>query len=282
MNKASTRSSVFISYSHRDRKWLEMLRPHFSSLARDSGITTWDDTNIRAGQQWREEIEAALASAKVAILLVSAYFLDSDFITQNEVPSLLASSETDGAVVLQVIVSPCRVEHHPVLSKFQYVNPPSKTLRAMSGVEREELFVRLTERVEEILGSRRSAVPTLARPLVQSETIKNGPIVVFEYDRAKGWKIRNLGTSPALDLLVSERAFDGDWVLPIRLPPLGPGEDYWLRWVGHRNVDILGARYSDAARQVYSAVCQHDNSEVRIGSVYPEWSESQIQAHWKV
>lgn len=155
------RTRVFISYSHKDSKWLQMLRPQLGSLARDRGIEVWDDTRIKPGSKWRTEIESALASAKVAVLLVSANFLDSDFVTQTEVPQLLHAAEADGAVILEVIVSPCRIEHHPVLSRFEYMNPPSNTLRHMSVLKREELFLKLTERIEEILSESSSALAAI-------------------------------------------------------------------------------------------------------------------------
>jgi len=155
------RTKVFISYSHKDSKWLEMLRPQLGSLARDRGVDVWDDKRIKPGSKWRAEIESALASAKVAILLISANFLDSDFVIRTEIPLLLHTAKADGIVILLVIVSPCRIEHHPILSQFQSVNPPSNTLRHMSVVEREELFVKLTERIEEILSeSPRAFTPT--------------------------------------------------------------------------------------------------------------------------
>jgi hypothetical protein len=150
MARESLRTKVFISYSHKDQRWLEDLRPHLGALARDCKVDIWDDTLIKSGHKWRSEIEAAVASAKVAVLLISKNFLNSDFIVRNELPPLIEAAEAEGVVILQVILSPCRVEHHPVLSRFQYVNPPSKTLQHMPVVGREEVFVKLTERIDEI------------------------------------------------------------------------------------------------------------------------------------
>ena len=41
-----TSNSVFVSYSHRDRRWLERLQVHLRPLERDFGITIWDDTRM--------------------------------------------------------------------------------------------------------------------------------------------------------------------------------------------------------------------------------------------
>ena len=53
--------NVFVSYSHEDEpKWLKRIQKHLTPLARDGKLDLWDDTRIRAGQRWREEIKAAL------------------------------------------------------------------------------------------------------------------------------------------------------------------------------------------------------------------------------
>ena len=80
-------TKAFVSYSHKDSIWLEELRPHLGSLAREKGFASsfWDDTKIKAGTGWQVEIYDALNAAKVAILLISKHFLESDFITTNEI-----------------------------------------------------------------------------------------------------------------------------------------------------------------------------------------------------
>ena len=72
--------SVFVSYSHRDEKWLERLQVHLKPLVRAGDIDLWDDTQIRSGEDWKAKIDQALGSARFAVLLVSADFLASDFI----------------------------------------------------------------------------------------------------------------------------------------------------------------------------------------------------------
>jgi hypothetical protein len=149
----AARTKVFISYSHKDAKWLDRLMVHLKPL-KLAGITdVWADTRIDPGQIWRDEIKQALAETKVAILLVSIDFINSDFISTDELPPLLMAAKNEGVSILQVIVGPCekRFKKTPTLEQFQTVNKPELPLSKMSTNEREELWDRLADRSEDFL-----------------------------------------------------------------------------------------------------------------------------------
>ena len=74
-------------------------------LNRAGLIDVWNDTRLVAGDDWKHEVDLALASAAAAVLLVSADFLASDFIVDNELPPLLESAEAKGTRIIPVIVS---------------------------------------------------------------------------------------------------------------------------------------------------------------------------------
>ena len=144
------KSRVFISYSHADKEWLERLKIHIKPFEKKGIIESWDDTKIKSGMLWREEIKKALDTTKVAVLLVSANFLASDFIIDNELPPLLQAAEKEGTVILPVIIRPCAF-FETELVQFQSVNPPSEALSGMNEHDQEQVFVKIAKRIKEVL-----------------------------------------------------------------------------------------------------------------------------------
>ena len=82
-------------------------------------LDLWDDRRIGTGEDWRAEIAEAMGRANVAILLISADFLTSQFILGEEVPRLLQRRDAEGLRVFPVIVRPCAWKTVPWLSRMQ-------------------------------------------------------------------------------------------------------------------------------------------------------------------
>ncbi len=147
--KLEVSKPLFISYSHEDEEWLVKLKKFLKPLEKSDRITIWDDKELKAGDDWRDKIEKALASSKAAILLISQEFLDSDFIANKELPHLLDSAKDKGLTILWIAVSSSTVKNSPI-SKYQAVlsEPPLDTLKP---AQQKEEFVRIYEKIKEVV-----------------------------------------------------------------------------------------------------------------------------------
>jgi hypothetical protein len=143
---AAFRKGVFVSYSHKDEKWLKMLQTFLAPLVRNESVDLWDDTRIPPGAKWRDEINRALASTRVAVLLVSPAFLESKFIAKQELPQILASERQRGLTILWVPISLSLWSTTPV-AEYQAVSDPAKPLNGMSQPERDKVFLRIAESI---------------------------------------------------------------------------------------------------------------------------------------
>jgi hypothetical protein len=170
------RNSVFISYSHADAKWLTLLNTHLQPLVRDQKLQIWSDKDIRKGERWRDRIRRQLAQARVAIFLVSADFLASDFIHSEELPPLLDAANKEGSVLLSVIVRPCAFRDSP-LSKLQSVNNPSQPLSGMNKTQREHVMLSVYEELRRIFPPNVGikAKTTLKRPTTPVKATSKEP-----------------------------------------------------------------------------------------------------------
>ncbi|XXX82617.1 toll/interleukin-1 receptor domain-containing protein [Sorangium sp. So ce134] len=124
------RPTVFISYSHQDKTWKNRLVQHLKVLEKQGALEVWDSGRIGAGEDWQKEIEGAIERARVAVLLVSADFLASDFVLREEVPRLLNRRQAEGLRVIPVLVRPCLWRSVPWLAEMQLCPSDSRALSA--------------------------------------------------------------------------------------------------------------------------------------------------------
>jgi hypothetical protein len=144
------RKPVFISYSHKDKEWLEKLKTWLSELEKHDLIKIWDDTEIKAGDLWKEEINKSLSTAKAAVLLVTQNFLASDFIGNNELPPLLEAAATKGVKILWIAVSESTVRDTDI-PKYQAVNDPSHPLDSLPVPEQNKAFLQIYEGIKQVI-----------------------------------------------------------------------------------------------------------------------------------
>lgn len=140
------RDQVFICYSHKDKQWLDDLQTHLKPYVRN-GLTAWSDKQIAPGSKWLPEIETALNSAKVTVLLVTPNFLASDFIHEKELGPLLKKTEKGKVRIIWIPVQACSYKETP-LKDYQAATDPDKPLANMRKADRDGTWVRICEEIK--------------------------------------------------------------------------------------------------------------------------------------
>jgi hypothetical protein len=161
----TTRVQVFISYSHKDSRWLDRLQTALKPLVRKEIIDLWADTRIQAGQEWRKEITVALKKARVAVLLVSQNFLASDFIANEEIPPILAAAKDQGLTIVWIPVTASLWEKTEI-TKYQAAHDPQRPLDGLSRAESNRALVAIAKQI----GAAASPSGRLAEGIVASRT----------------------------------------------------------------------------------------------------------------
>ncbi|MGH6918625.1 MAG: protein kinase domain-containing protein [Geminicoccaceae bacterium] len=151
VRQSRMRDQVFISYSHKDEAWLDQFLVHLKAAQQANGVTTWSDRAIEPGQNWEVEINDAIERACVAILLVSADFLASDFIRNKELPKILKAKE-QGSFFLYWVP----LKHAPykgsVLESLQAFGNPERPLEALGDAERNRFISDIAVDIGQKLG----------------------------------------------------------------------------------------------------------------------------------
>jgi hypothetical protein len=142
---------IFLSYSHVDRRWLDRLLVHLKPLTISRNIAVRSDSDLRAGESWRDKINEEISQADVAVLLVSPDYLASDWVASNELPVLLKAAEERGLRIVWIPISHSLYAETGI-SQFQALTDPSKPLNALSRVERERAIFESVRRIADVAG----------------------------------------------------------------------------------------------------------------------------------
>ncbi|MGB3548759.1 MAG: TIR domain-containing protein [Saprospiraceae bacterium] len=108
---------VFVSYAREDRKYVEELEKNMAVLRRQGYVSSWDDSKIKPGESWSADIEENLRAADVIIYLVSADFLNSDYIYNKERPWAEEMARTKGVKIISIIIRSCDWTSDPLAQR---------------------------------------------------------------------------------------------------------------------------------------------------------------------
>lgn len=204
------RPKIFVSYSHKDEvPWKDFVVSHLRVAERQGEFEIWDDRRIHGGGDWKAEVDAALASAHIAIVLISRHSLTSDFILDHEIRTLLDRRAEEGLIIYPILLNDCnwtRVEWLRSLSLRPHDGVP---LAGMENVERERVMAAIAMEISEILQSKPDAEeltqisPSTSPLIVSGSSTKTMQFVIgfgaLCMAAVAGWAIHYLWNLPNAD-----------------------------------------------------------------------------------
>jgi hypothetical protein len=148
---------AFISYSRQDEVWMRRLLTHLKPFEVLGMLWVFSDAAVSAGTKFRGEIFKAIDNAQVAVLLISADFLSSEFICKVELPRILEQYRAGKLQIIPLLVQYVAWDHIPWLNEMQIRPWDAIPLAARNHTGREKELAKV---VREILAMI-EAVPVL-------------------------------------------------------------------------------------------------------------------------
>jgi hypothetical protein len=150
IEKKNSPLKVFISYSHADEKFKNELVKMLAGLKKNGIVEPWQDRLIEPGADWLPAIETALNECDIAVLLVSADFIASGFITEKEMPVFIKRREKEGMIIIPIFVRDCMWRSEPVLADLQGLPADGKAVITFpeSNGERDRVWMEIAQEIE--------------------------------------------------------------------------------------------------------------------------------------
>jgi tetratricopeptide (TPR) repeat protein len=146
--ETSNGTYVFFSYARRDKRFRDKLENHLCNLKYRGLITTWYDQEIRAGEEWTQQINIYLNKARIILLLISDDFMASEYCHGFEMKRALERYELGEAHVIPVLLRPVLFTDEP-FAKLQMLPKNGKPVTKWS--DRDSAFVEIACEIEKIV-----------------------------------------------------------------------------------------------------------------------------------
>ena len=154
---------IFISYSHRDRAWLDYVRSFFAPLAKHWTLLIWDDEKLRIGDDWEGDIYSALDECSVFIVLVSRYSLASDFVVDKEVGRVLKRPKGE-VQFCPIVLTPYFAKELDWLDRPNRRPKDGKALSELPDPERDREMATIASQINAIIQSMGGKTPAKLTP----------------------------------------------------------------------------------------------------------------------
>lgn len=119
---------LFLSYSHKDEKYVNELRKDLKLMERNGLIVPWYDRALTAGEKWEALIFQELNDSDVIVCQISRDFLNSDFCVLTELKTAIERQKAGEATLIAYILTECGWKEVPELSQFQVLPKDAKPL----------------------------------------------------------------------------------------------------------------------------------------------------------
>ncbi len=200
---AHASARIFISYSHRGNgpEWKAWLLRHLAVFERHHLLDVWQDGKIRVSSFWNDDIEEAMRSARLAVVLLTTEALESQYIRDVEFPFLRDRQQRDGLTVFPVICEECDWRAHDWLRATQAPNE-SNPLSQLTEPAQDRIFRQLATDIANDLS--RIALAELSALRVPPSALGEASIYLDKFPLSRGPGLREeklIGREQELALL---------------------------------------------------------------------------------
>ncbi len=138
---------LFLSYSYKDREWVEQLKTHLTPLERQGVIQSRYDRVFTSGAHWQKELDVHIEEADIILFFLSADFLSSEYAQGVEVRRALQRTQEGKARAVPILLRPVNMAGTP-FAQMQFLPKEGKPVTSYSN--REEVWANISHEIGEL------------------------------------------------------------------------------------------------------------------------------------